>query len=58
MELKRVDEFVFLFREGAYFDEDDVLRDSDGKPLPDGLYRMDDGSLLAYEGNFMRMPLD
>ncbi len=38
--------------EGAYFDDDEILRDKHGDKLPDGLYETADGGKILYEGNF------
>ncbi len=56
--LEKVDENTYKLPEGAYFDEDDILRNPKGEKLPDGLYKCEDGSLISYEGNFLNMPLE
>lgn len=37
--------------EGAYIDDDEMLRDKDGNYLPDGCYQTADGDVLMYEGD-------
>lgn len=56
--LEKINENIYKLPKGAYFDDDDILRDAKGEKLPDELYRCEDGSLISYEGNFLNMPLD
>lgn len=41
-----------MLPEGAYFDDEDMLRLADGRYLADGVYRTPGGGQLLYEGIF------
>lgn len=43
---------------GAYFDDDEMLHDSDGSLLPDGVYDIDGVGIVSYEGNFAKQIAD
>lgn len=43
---------AFILPKGCYWDDDDLLHLSDGRLLDDGIYKLDDGSILMYEGIF------
>lgn len=51
-------ESATVLPDGAYFDDDEMLRSKDGQLLPDDTYKMPDGSMLLYEGNFLNMALE
>lgn len=44
--------------EGAYFGKDDILYTKDGEKLQNDLYRMPNGDVVLYEGNFESMIID